>query len=254
MGAAIGSALRPRAGAVIWACGGPQPGDVQAGGAGRSRRRAGHGRRRPAVRRDRLGVPAARRASGRRRGRCGPRPGPGGRIPVYVDANAVSPATVQAIAARLGPTTSSTGRSSGRRRGSPATRCCGCPGRRPRTSRSCSPGRRSPRGSWAPSWAPRVPSRRVSRCRARRCRRSGWRWPPPPAATASRTRCAASSTGWGSTSARSWPARRAGRRRRGAGRGDGRGGRHRGRRGPSGRVQPRAAELYRRLSDGRLAP
>ena len=102
MGAAIGSALRPRAGAVIWA----------AAGRGRATSKR-------AELADLIGVPdtaAVARRSDVIVSVCPPHaarevaeevavaldPAPGGRIPVYVDANAVSPATVQAIAARLG--------------------------------------------------------------------------------------------------------------------------------------------------------
>jgi 3-hydroxyisobutyrate dehydrogenase-like beta-hydroxyacid dehydrogenase len=102
MGAAIGSALRPRAGAVIRAA------------AGRSRATS-----KRAELADLVGVPdtaAVARRSDVIVSVCPPHaaravadevaaaldPAPGGRIPVYVDANAVSPATVHAIAARIG--------------------------------------------------------------------------------------------------------------------------------------------------------
>ena len=99
MGAAIGSALRPRAGAVIWAA------------AGRSRATS-----KRAELADLVGVPdtaAVARRSDVIVSVCPPHaarevaeevavaldPAPGGRIPVYVDANAVSPATVAEIRA-----------------------------------------------------------------------------------------------------------------------------------------------------------
>jgi 3-hydroxyisobutyrate dehydrogenase-like beta-hydroxyacid dehydrogenase len=53
---------------------------------------------------------------------------------------------------------------------------------------------------------------------------------------------------------RRWAAHRAARRRRGGGRGDGRGGGRPGRRGPARRFSRAAAEIYRRLADGRLTP
>ena len=100
MGAAVGSALRPRAGAVIWAAG------------GRSRATA-----KRAELADLVGVPdvaALARRSDVIVAVCPPHAARElaaevaaaldgtGRAPVYVDANAVSPATVRQIAARLG--------------------------------------------------------------------------------------------------------------------------------------------------------
>lgn len=102
MGAAVGSALRPRAGAVIWAA------------AGRSRETS-----KRAELADLIGVPdlaalarrsdvivsvcppdAARDVADEVAAALAARTDPG-RVPVYVDANAVSPATVHAIADRL---------------------------------------------------------------------------------------------------------------------------------------------------------
>jgi 3-hydroxyisobutyrate dehydrogenase-like beta-hydroxyacid dehydrogenase len=100
MGAAIGSALRARAGAVIWAA------------AGRSRATS-----KRAELADLVGVPdtaAVARRSDVIVSVCPPHAARevadevatalagAPRLPIYVDANAVSPATVQAIAARLG--------------------------------------------------------------------------------------------------------------------------------------------------------
>jgi hypothetical protein len=103
MGAAVGSALRPRAGAVIWAA------------AGRSRATS-----KRAELADLVGVPdvaalarrsdvivsvcpphAARRTAEEVAGALDP--AATGSTPVYVDANAVSPATVRDIAALVGP-------------------------------------------------------------------------------------------------------------------------------------------------------
>ena len=258
MGAAVGSALKPARGR----------GDLGGGRAAAqatSKRAeladlvavpdvAGLARR---VRRDRLGVPAARRA-GRSPSRS-PRPSTArrGAEPDLRRRQRRLPGdrAGHRRAARPGRA-SWTGRSSGRRRGSRAPRCCGCPGRRPPTSPRCSPARRSTPACWAPSWARRARSRRASRCRARRCRRSGWRWPRRRAATAS------------SDALRGELDRHRRRLRRGAGRG-----RARGREGvavgggdggggatpwprracPTGSAAA-AAEIYRRLADGRLAP
>jgi hypothetical protein len=103
MGAAVGSALRPRAGAVIWAA------------AGRSDATS-----KRAELADLVGVPdvaavarrsdviisvcpphAARAVADEVAAACAPSDG-AGRRPVYVDANAVSPATVRAIGECLG--------------------------------------------------------------------------------------------------------------------------------------------------------
>jgi 3-hydroxyisobutyrate dehydrogenase-like beta-hydroxyacid dehydrogenase len=99
MGAAVGSALRPRAGAVIWAA------------AGRSQATS-----KRAELADLVGVPdvaALARRSDVIMSVCPPHAARGvadevaaalrgsGRSPVYVDANAVSPATVRAIAERF---------------------------------------------------------------------------------------------------------------------------------------------------------
>ena len=150
MGAAIGSALRPRAGAVIWAA------------AGRSQATS-----KRAELADLVAVPdvaalarrsdvilsvcpphAARETA--RGGRRGPRrDGPQPDLRRRERRVAVDGARDRGRgSARTG---SSTGRSSGRRRGSAGTRCCGWPGRRPPTSPPCSPAHPSTPGSWAPT-------------------------------------------------------------------------------------------------------
>ena len=257
MGAAVGSALRPRAGAVIWAA------------AGRSRATS-----KRAELADLVGVPdvaalarrsdvivsvcpphAAREVGGAGRGgardpgRHAPPPGLRRRQRRLARDRARASPTCSA------PTGSSTGRSSARRRGSAGTRCCGCPGAA--AARRRRPVRRvavRPPGSWAPSWAPPARSRRASRCRARRCRRSGWRSPPPPAPYGVedelRERAAAQRR---RLRGRRGAPRPAGPPRRGGGRG-------RWTRRPTpwpplglpDGFSRAAAEIYRRLADGRL--
>ena len=99
MGAAVGNALKPVAGAVIWAAAGrslttskrAETADlVGVPDVAELARR---------VRRGHLGLPAGRRAGGGRGGGAAARRRPG---PLYVDANAVSPATVTGIAELLG--------------------------------------------------------------------------------------------------------------------------------------------------------
>ena len=99
MGAAVGAALKPAAGAVIWAA------------AGRSLTTSKRAETADLVgvpdvaelvrrcRRDHLGLPAGRRAGGGRGGGAAARAAPD---QLYVDANAVSPATVTGIAELLG--------------------------------------------------------------------------------------------------------------------------------------------------------
>ena len=254
MGAAVGSALRPRAGAVVWAAAGrsqatskraeladlvavpdvaalarrsdailsvcpPHAARDDGGGGRRGPRRDGP---QPDLRRRerRVAVDGAR-------DRGAARPGPGRRRGDHRAAG---------VGARAH------GAVAGRRRGR-------------RRRRACSPARPSTPGSWAPTSAPRARSRPASRCRARRCRRSGWRWPPPPAGSASRRSCAASWSATGSTSPRPSRVRGGGAAKawRWAGEMDEAADAVAAAGLPDG-FSRAAAEIYRRLADGRLEP
>ena len=149
MGASVGSALKPVAGAVIWAAAGrsvttSKRAEIADLVGVPDLRRAG-----PALRRDHLGVPARRRAGRRRAG--GRRGGGDRREQSARSTSTPTPSRRRPcgdIGERLGRSTvSSTGRSSARPAGNPATPCCGSQGRRHLWwPRFCSPAPRSPRG------------------------------------------------------------------------------------------------------------